>query len=77
MPVQVERVLPRVLVVEHDLDDLIVLKYVAVSVYAVDFGVGGQLAGCEGRVEGGDFWAHVGDAAEEGVVLATSVEILS
>lgn len=67
--VQVERVLARVVVVEHDLDDLVVAQHERVGVLAVHGRVDGQVAGRERRVERGDFGRDVCDVVEEGIVL--------
>lgn len=70
--VKVEGVLARVIVVEDDFDDLVLLEDEGVGVGGVDGGVEGGGAGGEGGVEGGHFGADVGDVVEEGVVGAVA-----
>ena len=68
--VEMERVAAFVVVVEDDFDHVVLLEDEGVGIGAVDNGVGGEGAGGEGGVEGGDFWAGVGMVVEEGVVDA-------
>ena len=70
--VEVEGVLARVVVVEDDFDDLVLLEDEGVGVGGVDGGVEGGGAGRQGGVEGGHFGADVGDVVEEGVVGAVA-----
>ena len=56
----------RVVVVEHNLYNVIVLQDKRVGVAAVNGGVVGEVAGGEGSVEGGNFGTDVGDVVEEG-----------
>ena len=71
MPMQMERMFSRVLVIDHDLDDFVVLEHVGVRVDTIDFCVGGQVASCQGGIKRGNFRADIGDAVEERVVLIT------
>ena len=66
VPVQVERVLTRVVVVDDDVDDLVLREDEGVRELAVDAGVGGGVAAAEGGEEGGDLGGLVGDVVEEG-----------
>lgn len=69
VPVQMERVLARVLVVQHDLNDLVVPDDIRVCVDTVNGRVGGELACRQDCVKGWDLGPNIGDSAEEGVVL--------
>ena len=53
-------------VVEDDVDDFVFFEDETVRVGAVDQGIGGEVAGGEDGVEGGDFGGGVGDVVEEG-----------
>jgi hypothetical protein len=68
--VQVEGVLARVEVVEHNIDDLIFLENERVCVGAIDGRVGGVLVGSEDGVEGWDFGCDVGNVVEKCAALA-------
>ena len=50
-----------VIIVEHNVDDVVFLEDESVAVFSVDGGVIGFFAGREGGVEGWDFGHAVGD----------------
>ena len=64
--VEVERVFPRVVIVEDDFDDFVVCEDELIRVCTVDEGVSGVGASGEDGVEGGDFRGGVGLVVEEG-----------
>jgi len=72
VPVQMERVLPGVVVVDHDLDDRHVGENVGVCVDSVHCWIGGEFTCAEDGVQCGDFGVHIGDVVEEGVVGAVA-----
>jgi hypothetical protein len=63
--VEVERVLVRVEVVEHDLDHVVAVEDEGVCVSAVNFLRGRCGAGSKGGVETGDVGCHVADIIDE------------
>ena len=58
---EMERVFAGIIIVEHDVDDVVFLEDESVAVFSVDGGILGFFAGREGGVEGWDFGHAVGD----------------
>ena len=75
VPVQMEWVLSRVVVVDNDLDDRHVGQDIGECVDSVHSWVGGKVTRAEGGVQRGDFRAHIGETAKEGVV-GTIIEVV-
>ena len=75
VPVQMEWVLPRVVVVDNDLDDRHVGQDMGECVDSVHSWVSSKVTCAEGSVQGGDFRTHIGETAEESVV-GTIVEVV-
>lgn len=63
---EVERVFPRVVIVEDDFDDFVMCEDELIRVCTVDEGVSGVGASGEDGVECGDFGGGVGLVVEEG-----------
>ena len=66
-----ERVSPRVEIVEDDLDNVVVFKDVGIGVDAIDGGVVGGRTSGEGSVEGWDRGTDVGDVVEECAIMTS------
>lgn len=66
MSVQVERMLSGIVVVQHDLDDLVLGENEGVGVTTVDSNTGGSVTGSKGSVKGRDLWSDVGNIVEKG-----------
>ena len=70
-----ERMFASVIVVQHDVHDLVFLQYVSVGVTTVDGNVRGIGASSEGAVQRRDDRRSVGDVVEEGTDAIVSISV--
>lgn len=73
--VEMEGVVTGIVVVDDDLDPLVVLDDHGVGVLSVDLGVGREVAGGQGGVQGGDLGHDVGDVVEGGLVAVVVQDV--
>lgn len=72
MSVQMERMLARIVVVQHDLDNVHFVKDERIRVGAVDGTICGVHAGRQGTVQCRNLWSNVGDVVESSIVGAVT-----
>lgn len=74
MSVQMERMLPGIEIVKHNVDNLVLLQHEGMRIYAINLRLRCVCAGGEDCKESGYFGSHVGNSIEESTSISQPLE---